>query len=404
MVLALTLKGHDWVEDTLLETSAAMFSPTSRHTYLGQVVEASGRTFAKKGIRDYTTGQHEYSRQGGMDTAGKVGALSAAAGMLTAAGTSELTSLRVGDVLSLGGLNFSDASKRQSFGTYDITAIRHSFNHSGHYTNRFEALPEGTQHPLGANSFETAYCPDQRGRVTDNADPMGLGRVKVQFPWQRESSQTTPWIKTPTPYGGSGKGFYFVPEKEEEVLVGFEGNNPEKPYVIGGGFNASAKSGFADADNNIKAIRTRSGHLIELDDSDGAEKITIKDKNENLFSIDTTSNNITIFSNNDVNVNSENNITVTAKESMIFTAKNIKIGAEENIDLSTGKDFTNSVGENHNAMSKNQNVIVEENSTLDAKVQETIADEITLDSKQKNLTLASGKTVDIQSKEKVKLF
>ncbi|WP_282057310.1 phage baseplate assembly protein V, partial [Maribacter luteus] len=71
----------------------------------------------------------------------------------------------------------------------------------------------------------------QRGWVLDNADPNGLGRIKVQFPWQKPMGTSTPWIKMATPYSGSGKGFYFIPEKDEEVLVGFEGDNPEKPFV-----------------------------------------------------------------------------------------------------------------------------------------------------------------------------
>ena len=89
------------------------------------------------------------------------------------------------------------------------------------------------------------------------------------------------------PYGGSGRGFYFIPEKGEEVLVGFEGMNPEKPYVIGGGYNTAAKSGFADSGNNIKAIRTRSGHTIELNDTEGGEMITINDKEGNSIHINT---------------------------------------------------------------------------------------------------------------------
>ena len=398
------VSAHDWVNDLALEANGSAFAPGGGHSYTGTLDGASSSVFAKKGNYHWPMDQHEYSGQQGVDRAAKVAATAGTAAMVRASGTSELTAMCVGDVLEVEGLDFAKGRDRSPYGTYLITRVDHRFDHSGHYSNSFEGVPEGTGHPPYGNIFAAPFSPAQRGLVLDNADPAGLGRIKVQFPWQRPMGTSTPWIKMQTPYSGAGKGLYFVPENGEEILVGFEGGNAERPYMLSAGYNTSASSGFADAGNNIKAIRTRSGHLIELNDTDGAEMITIKDKNENLFSIDTASNNITIFSNNDIDINSENNISVTAKETMSFKAKNIKIGAEENINLSSGKDFTNSAGENHNTMSKNQNTIVEENSTLDAKVQETIADEITLDSKQKNLTLASGKTVDIQSKEKVKLF
>ncbi|NRS88578.1 hypothetical protein HNQ02_001492 [Flavobacterium sp. 7E] len=48
------------------------------------------------------------------------------------------------------------------------------------------------------------------------------------------------------PHSGAGKGFYFIPEIGEEVLVGFEGNNAQNPYVLGSQYNGSESSGYAD--------------------------------------------------------------------------------------------------------------------------------------------------------------
>lgn len=47
----------------------------------------------------------------------------------------------------------------------------------------------------------------------------------------------TPWLRIAVPYSGQGKGFYFIPEIGEEVMVGFEMNNAERPYIIGTFFN-----------------------------------------------------------------------------------------------------------------------------------------------------------------------
>ena len=75
-------------------------------------------------------------------------------------------------------------------------------------------------------------------------------------------NEMTPWIRVVQPYTGGGKGFYFVPEIGEEVLVDFEGGNAERPFVLGAHYNGEAKSGYHNADNRVKAIHTKSGHKL----------------------------------------------------------------------------------------------------------------------------------------------
>ncbi|MDB4292820.1 phage baseplate assembly protein V [Maribacter sp.] len=345
------VKGHDWVNDTLLEAESTAHSPSSSHPYLGQVKSESDAVFAKKGMYDYNVGQHEYSAQGGVDTATKVNTLGRSAGMVVASGTSELSDLRVGDTLVLEGLNFSDPKKKDPYGSYDIVKVVHRFDHSGHYRNEFEGVPEGTEHLPYSNSFSIPRSGAQRGWVFDNADPDGLGRIKVQFPWQKAKGTSTPWIKMSTPYSGGGKGFYFIPEKEEEVLVGFEGDNPEKPFVLSAGYNTAANSGFADPDNNIKAIKTRSGHLIEMNDKDGEESITITDKNSNKIFLNTKDSSIAItapanlsLTADTIDIKATNALTMKSVESTIAigakdaigmhsTEATVQISGKENVDL-----------------------------------------------------------------------
>jgi uncharacterized protein involved in type VI secretion and phage assembly len=142
------------------------------------------------------------------------------------------------------------------------------------------------------------------GVVTNNKDPDGLGRVKVRFPWLSAQDESA-WARVATPMAGPNRGFYCLPEVDDEVLVGFEQGVMEHPYVVGALWNGKDKPPAKNEDgkNNVRAFTSRSGHTIRLDDGDGAEKIEIVDKSgKNKVVIDTAQNAITIAANADVTV------------------------------------------------------------------------------------------------------
>ncbi|WP_405246603.1 type VI secretion system Vgr family protein [Cellulophaga sp. Asnod2-G02] len=376
----------DWVNDSELESVSSSYNAQSGHMYAGHVKNESEGLFAKKENYSWNHNQNEYSGQQGLDHVAKVDTLSKAANMIIANGSSEIVGLRVGDNLTIEGVSFSDKTRRDAFGSYMITKVAHRFDHSGNYENHFEGVPEGTEHPHYSAVFATPTAEEQRGVVLDNNDPDGLGRIKVQFGWQRRMGTSTPWIKMNTPYGGNGKGFYFIPELNEEVLVGFENNNPEKPYVLSSGFNSSAKSGVADADNNIKAIMTRSGHIIELNDTDGGEMITIKDKNENVFQIDTVNNAISII----------------ALDQMTLKSKNMNIQVEENLSVYVGGNKSEMVAKN-NTITTSENYVVKATNifeTASEKIQSE-ADEIKRQAKEDITIHSTGGNINKKANKKI---
>ena len=209
--------------------------------------------------------------------------------------------------------------------TYRIVEIRHYYNGDEYY-NEFVGVSD-VLHPPYQNSGAFPKSHEQMGRVVENADPLGLGRVRVQMMWQEAGSEKTPWIRLLQPHSGSGKGFYFVPEIGEEVLVGFQGGNAEKPYVIGTQYNGKEKSGYADKENSIKAVHTRSGHKLVFTED---ESILITDKSGNEILLDTKGSNITI----------------TAPETMTLNAKNLNINVSQNMTTNVGMNASENVGMN----------------------------------------------------------
>jgi uncharacterized protein involved in type VI secretion and phage assembly len=117
------------------------------------------------------------------------------------------------------------------------------------------------------------------GIVTNNQDSGGMARVRVKFPWLSDDNESW-WARIAVPMGGNGRGTYFLPEVDDEVLVAFEHGDVRSPYVIGALWNGkdAPPTTNSDGQNNIRVIHSRSGHLIRLDDTNGNEKIEVIDK------------------------------------------------------------------------------------------------------------------------------
>lgn len=136
------------------------------------------------------------------------------------------------------------------------------------------------------------------GVVIDLEDPEGLGRVKVRFPELED--QESDWARLVAPFAGNGRGAFFRPEVDDEVLVGFEHGDKRRPYVLGGLWSTTdpppADDGRA-TENNWRFITSRSGHVIKLDDTSGQELIEIvTNDGERRVVLDTAGSKIEVVS------------------------------------------------------------------------------------------------------------
>lgn len=189
--------------------------------------------------------------------------------------------------------------------------------------------------------------------VKSTKDPDGLGRVQITFPWKgKEEDEELHWARIATMMTGNGRGTFFYPDVDDEVLVAFEYGDIDSPYIIGALWNNQdvPPEENSEGENNIKMIKTRSGHIIKLDDTDGSEKIEIIDKTEeNKISIDSANNKISIVSAGDIEllasdgkitidateIEIKSKITVKTKDIEIKPSGKAKIEASGQMDLKT---------------------------------------------------------------------
>ncbi|BBM87987.1 phage tail protein [Candidatus Uabimicrobium amorphum] len=173
------------------------------------------------------------------------------------------------------------------------------------------------------------------GVVTNNKDPDKLGRVKVRFPKISKDNETD-WIRIATLFTGAEFGSFFLPEVKDEVLVAFENGDINMPFVIGSLWNGVNKpvEDNADGKNNFSVIKTRSGHTLKFDNTDGSEKIEIIDKTtKNLITIDSSTNTISIVSDADITMTAKNGkIALDASDVEIKGSSSIKIESSGGLD------------------------------------------------------------------------
>jgi len=189
--------------------------------------------------------------------------------------------------------------------------------------------------PSGATHGQGRYYGVVVGIVTNNKDPNNLARVRVKFPWLSDDNESS-WARICMPMAGNGRGVYFLPEVDDEVLVGFEHGDVRFPYIVGALWNGvdAPPENNSDGKNNIRLIHSRSGHLIRLDDTDGDEKVEIIDKKG--------TNKITIkSSDNSMSLECDGKLTLHAKMGIeIRSDMDVTIKADTTMDVESSAPMT----------------------------------------------------------------
>ena len=239
-------------------------------------------------------------------------------------------------------VNLRGIGKRFS-GRYRITRAVHRYDYSGYHTQfEISGYRANTLGQLMATERNTAGNGMVVGIVTNVNDPEGLARVKVKFPTISDDLESN-WARLVTPMAGPGRGFEFIPEVNDEVLVAFENGDINKPYILGSLWNGKDKP--PELSNNIVAsngkvqkriIHSPSGHRITIDDSDGKEKISIVDKTgKNSIELDSSGNQIAIKTEGDIQMEAKGKVTIKGSDVVMEAKSGAKIkGANVDLDAS----------------------------------------------------------------------
>ncbi len=146
--------------------------------------------------------------------------------------------------------------------------------------NWFEAVPALVVKEN--DSYKVRYAPaslpggtkrtaaPQRAIVKNTSDPLSLGRVRILYPWQPDDKdQASPFIRVAQPYASSKSGIRFTPQVGDEIMVGYEFDDIERPFMMGAIASMNTNGSKVDGNNDI--ICSPNGHQIKFNNPDNAK-------------------------------------------------------------------------------------------------------------------------------------
>jgi uncharacterized protein involved in type VI secretion and phage assembly len=114
-----------------------------------------------------------------------------------------------------------------------------------------------------------------------------LGRVRVNLPWLPGENRTY-WARIAAPMAGGGRGAWFMPEIDDEVLVAFEMGQIDHPFILGFLWSETDKPPVSETsiDGKVRRFRSVKQHRIDFDDRDGSEKILLQSSSEHAVELE----------------------------------------------------------------------------------------------------------------------
>ncbi|HEX3481128.1 MAG TPA: phage baseplate assembly protein V [Kofleriaceae bacterium] len=171
-------------------------------------------------------------------------------------------------------------------------------------------------------------------KVTSVKDPDSQGRIQVQLMGSPDEGGESfkVWARVATLMAGPSRGSFFIPDPDDEVLVAFFAGDPRRPYVVGAlwnGQDSPPESMDGGGNNNIRVIKSRAGHKLEFDDTDGSAKITLTTPNGNKLVLDDGATKLTLEGSAGAKIefDSSGGITITAPSGLTVQTPQMTVNA-----------------------------------------------------------------------------
>lgn len=327
---------YNYRKDEKLQVASASLQAPSLGSFGDHAVRSSDQLFARTVVQ---LGTPEAATKQDIDQFISNEKSARAADLVCLSAVSDSPYLRPGVQVEVSATR-PDNRSEEDFGSYLVLSVTHATDGLGNYQNSFEAIPSAAAIVPNAHDTPSPAEP-QLAVVKANDDPDKLGRVKVQFLWQKDG-ETTPWIRVMSLHSGlqgdgkKNRGLFFTPEVDDYVIVGFHQNDAARPFVMGSVPHGKAIDTSKNNDNSIKAIRTRSGNTIymkDLEDKKEQEIMILTDKS-NFVKINVRNNDgtITIQSSKAIEVTSKSTINVSSEQITVKGSK-IKVEASDSIEM-----------------------------------------------------------------------
>jgi phage protein D/phage baseplate assembly protein gpV len=238
-------------------------------------------------------------------------------------------------------------------GGYVLTAARHCYDETG-YRTEFTVSGRQERSLLGLASVGATKGSHRGsgpvisglviGQVTDIADPDGMFRVKVSFPWLSDDYESW-WARVAQPGAGNARGLAWLPEVGDEVLVAFGHGDVRAPYVIGSLYNGvdAPPAGDQLIDTAVgqvvrRVCASRTGHRLVLCDDDSAAQVLLSSGDDNLqITLDVAQTSITVDSSGSVTISGSSQVQITSEGDISIQAQgSLGLSAQTGVTIDGG--------------------------------------------------------------------
>ncbi|MEM7373501.1 MAG: type VI secretion system tip protein VgrG [Bacteroidota bacterium] len=169
-------------------------------------------------------------------------------------------------------------------------------------------------------------------------------RIKVNISGVHEQNEGV-WARLASFYASVGFGAVFLPELNDEVVIGYVGQDGREPVVLGSLYSEAHSPPFVnDDDNFLKGIVTRNGHKFQFDEekdiitlqTNGGHSIVLSDEKKEIVTTDSNGNTITLDKEG-IHLNSKKNINIEASKDITIKGMNVSIVGQTSVAVNNNQ-------------------------------------------------------------------